>query len=71
MGWLARKYGMALDSVLRFEVVTANGRLIEASDAKNPDLFWALRGGGGGFAIVTGMEIQVYPVATVYGGDML
>jgi len=71
MGWLARKYGMSLDSVLRFEVVTADGRLIEASAQKNSDLFWALRGGGGGFAIVTGMEIRLYPVAAVYGGDML
>ena len=71
MGWLVRKYGMAIDSVLRFEVVTADGRLIEASDKRNSDLFWALRGGGGGFGIVTGMEIRLYPVKTVYGGDML
>jgi hypothetical protein len=71
MGWLARKYGMAIDSVLRFEVVTADGRLIEASETKNSDLFWALRGGGGGFGVVTGMEIRLYPVSTVYGGDML
>ncbi len=71
MGWLARKYGMALDSVLRFEIVTADGRLIEASESKNSDLFWALRGGGGGFAIITGMEIKLYPVATVFGGDMV
>ena len=72
MGWLARKHGMAADSVLVFELVTADGRLVRASASENSDLYWALRGGGGGsFGIVTGMEIQLYPVATVYGGNLI
>jgi FAD/FMN-containing dehydrogenase len=72
MGWLARKYGMAADSVLVFEMVTADGRLVRASANDNSDLYWALRGGGGGsFGIVTGMEIKLYPVSTVFGGNLI
>jgi hypothetical protein len=71
MGWLARKYGAALDSVLSFDVVIPEGRLVHVSETENSDLFWALRGGGGSFGIVTAMEIQLYPVATVYGGNLL
>lgn len=70
MGWLARKYGLATDSVRYFEVVTAEGELIHASQDQNPDLFWGLRGGGGNFGVITGMEIQLYPVTTVYGGNL-
>jgi len=71
MGWLARKYGMAADSVLVFELVTAGGRLVRASASENSDLYWALRGSGGGsFGIVTGMEIKLHPVSTVYGGNL-
>ena len=47
MGWLARQYGLACDNVTRFQVVTADGELVEASEAENPDLFWGLRGGVG------------------------
>lgn len=71
LGWLARKYGLAADSVRRFEVVTADGRQLTASQDENADLFWALRGGGGGFAVVTGMEVQLYPVTTVFGGNLV
>lgn len=71
MGWLARKYGMAVDSVRRFDVVTPEGEFVRASDSENSELFWALRGGGGGFGIVVGMEIELYPVATVYGGNLI
>lgn len=70
MGWLARKYGMALDSVLAFEVVTPDGRLVHASARENVELFWGLRGGGGALGIVTAMEINLYPVTTVYGGNL-
>jgi len=70
LGWLARKYGMSVDSVLRFEVVTADGRVRIASPEEHPDLFWALRGGGGGFGVVTGMEIRLHPVARVYAGNL-
>jgi FAD/FMN-containing dehydrogenase len=71
LGWLARKYGLAADSVHSFEVVTAEGRRLRASQTENGELFWALRGGGGSFAIVTGMKIQLYPVATVFGGNLV
>jgi FAD/FMN-containing dehydrogenase len=69
-GWLGRKYGMAADSVRSFEVVTADGELRRSSEVEHGDLFWGLRGGGGSLAIVTGMEIQLYPVSTVYGGNL-
>lgn len=70
-GWLGRKYGLATDSVRYFELVTAEGRLLRASETENSDLFWALRGGGGSFGIITGMEIKLYPVTTVYGGNLI
>ncbi|NLX10769.1 MAG: FAD-binding oxidoreductase [Chloroflexi bacterium] len=70
-GWLVRKYGLAIDSVLAFEVVTADGRVRRVSATENSDLFWALRGGGGSFAVVTGMEIELYPVTTVFGGNII
>jgi FAD/FMN-containing dehydrogenase len=70
MGWLARRYGMAADSVRRFDVVTADGEQVRASRTEHPDLFWGLRGGGGSLGIVTGMEIELYPVTTVYAGNL-
>lgn len=71
VGWLARKYGLAADSTRRFEVVTADGQRRTASPDENADLFWGLRGGGGSLAAVTGMEVQLFPVETVYGGFMV
>ena len=68
VGWLARKYGFAADGVVRADVVTADGRLVTASADRNPDLFWALRGGGGNFGVVTSLEFRLYPVAQVYAG---
>jgi FAD/FMN-containing dehydrogenase len=70
MGWLARKYGMAIDSVRAFEVVTAAGTVVRASKDENADLFWGLQGSGGSLGIVTAMEIDLYPVAAVYGGNL-
>lgn len=70
MGWLARKYGLAADSVINFEIVTPNGDLINANSTDHSDLFWALRGGGGNFGIVVSMTIRLYPVTTVYGGNL-
>jgi FAD/FMN-containing dehydrogenase len=70
MGWLARKYGLSADSVNYFEVVTPTGRKLRVSHDCNADLFWGLRGGGGSLAIVTGMEIRLYPVTRVYGGSL-
>jgi hypothetical protein len=71
LGWLARKYGLSSDSVLALEVVSADGRMLRSSQKENHELFWALRGGGGGFAIVTAMEIQLYPISMVYGGTLV
>jgi len=70
MGWLARKYGVAVDSVLRFEVVTPDAVIRNASQEENADLFWALCGGGGGFGVVTGMAIRLHPVDRVYAGNL-
>ena len=68
VGWLVRKYGLTCDNVLSFDLVTANGELRVASVSENEDLFWALRGGGGNFGIVTSFEFRVHPVSTVLGG---
>jgi len=70
MGWLARKYGLAADSVISFEVVTAQGEIVRSSLHENQELYHGLRGGGGSFGVVTGMEIQLYPVQIVYGGNL-
>lgn len=72
MGWLGRKYGLAVDSVVRFEVVTAQGDVLTVSEQEHPDLFWALRGGGGAnYALVTSMDVRLYPVTQVYAGNLL
>lgn len=71
MGWLGRKYGLSTDSVNFFEVVTADGQLVHASSTENSDLYWGLRGGGGNFGVITGMEIRLYPVSEVYGGNLI
>jgi hypothetical protein len=68
VGWLSRRYGFAADSVVRAEVVTASGRRITASADRHADLFWALRGGGGGFGLVTELEFRLHPVERVYAG---
>ena len=61
-GYLARKYGLTLDNVVAAEVVTADGRVVTAHAEENPDLFWALRGGGGNFGIVTKLELTLHEV---------
>jgi FAD binding domain/Berberine and berberine like len=67
-GWLSRKWGLACNSVLAAEIVTADGELLRVSDASEPDLFWALRGGGGNFGVVTALEFELYPVPELYAG---
>lgn len=62
MGWLCRKYGTSSDNLLSVDIVTAEGRLLRASEDENADLFWALRGGGGGLGVVTSFEFRAYPV---------
>lgn len=70
VGWLARRYGLAADSVVSIELVTADGRLVVADADHEPDLFWALRGGGGGFGVVTGIELELLPIARLYAGAL-
>jgi FAD/FMN-containing dehydrogenase len=71
MGWLARKYGLQTNSVTAIELVTAEGDLVRTDAVHEPDLFWALRGGGGNFGVVTAIEFTVYPVAEVYAGTLI
>ncbi len=69
-GRLMDKYGAASDNLLSAELVTVDGRLVEASQKNNPDLFWAIRGGGGNFGVVTAMEYQLHPVGQVVSGAL-
>jgi FAD binding domain-containing protein/berberine-like enzyme len=64
-GWLTRRFGLSCDSVAGFTLVTADGSLVRANAGENPDLFWALRGGGGNFGVVTEFEVNLHPLRTV------
>ncbi len=71
IGWLMRKHGLACDNLISVDLVTADGRLVTASLDENPNLFWALKGAGGNFGIVTSFEYRLHPVGpTVYGGSV-
>ena len=70
MGWLARKYGLQTNAVTAFELVTAEGDLVRADAENHADLFWALRGGGGNFGVVTAIEFRVHEVEQLYAGAM-
>jgi FAD/FMN-containing dehydrogenase len=67
-GFLARSHGLAIDSLLEAHVVTASGELLVASDTENPDLFWAIRGGGGNFGVLTQLTFRLHELTTVTGG---
>lgn len=71
MGWLGGKYGLACDNLLSVDIVTADGQLRTASADENPDLFWAVRGGGGNFGVVTSFEYQLHPVGDLLAGLIL
>jgi FAD/FMN-containing dehydrogenase len=68
LGWLMAKYGLAADSLLAVELVNAEGDVLDVSEATDPDLFWALRGGGGNFGIATAFTYRLHPLETVIGG---
>jgi FAD/FMN-containing dehydrogenase len=70
VGWLARKHGMTIDNLLEADIVTADGRLVTVSEESDPDLFWAIRGGGGNFGIVTRFRYRLHPVEIVTGGAL-
>src|SRR5437868_4801348 len=70
VGHLTRKCGLSIDNLLSADVVLANAELVKASAEQNPDLFWALRGGGGNFGVVTSFVFRAHPVGMIYGGPI-
>ena len=68
LSWIGRKYGLAANHVRAIELVTADGRLVRADHESHPDLFWAVRGGGGSFGVVTAIEIELFPFSEIYAG---
>ena len=70
-GWLGGRHGMTADNLISADVVLANGTLVHASDRENPDLIWALRGGGGNFGVVTSFEYRVHPIGPMIVGGIV
>jgi FAD/FMN-containing dehydrogenase len=71
VGYLVRKHGLTIDSLLAADIVTADGQLLRTDGTTHPDLFWAIRGGGGNFGVVTRFRFQLQPLPTVYGGMLV
>jgi len=69
-GYLSRKYGLTIDNLISAEVVLQNGKLVQTNEDENSDLFWALRGGGGNFGVVTSFKYQLHPVKNIIGGPL-
>jgi hypothetical protein len=70
IGYLSRTLGLTIDNLIGVDMVLADGSFVTASAKEHPDLFWAVRGGGGNFGVVTSFEFQLHPISTVYGGPM-
>jgi FAD/FMN-containing dehydrogenase len=71
IGWYARQHGLATNSITAVEIVLADGELVRADAHTNPELFWAVRGGGGSFGVVTAIEFKMYDIATAYAGMLM
>jgi FAD/FMN-containing dehydrogenase len=71
IGWLVRKVGLTIDSLVAAEIITADGRTLRVSNQEHPDLFWAIRGGGGNFGVVTSFDFRAYPLKSVVGGMVI
>jgi FAD/FMN-containing dehydrogenase len=71
VGFLVRKHGLTIDDLLAAELITANGELVRASADENPDLFWAIRGGGGNFGVATAFQLRLHEVGTIVGGMLI
>jgi FAD/FMN-containing dehydrogenase len=71
VGYLVRKHGLTIDDLLAADVVTADGQLLRVDEETHPDLFWAIRGGGGNFGVATRFKLRLHPVGTIVGGMMM
>jgi len=71
LGHLSRKFGLTIDNLLEADLVLSDGSFVTASDKENQDLFWAIRGGGGNFGVVTSFKFKLHDVSNIYGGPML